>query len=132
MPTQEITLENAGTRITFTWRKDRYTHRVETPRGALAAAEHPEIETPVYTELHRQGDLTFLSGLSDDRHWSLSLEPSEAGFRCDAAVRARSPMTRVGSVYRSEQGHTTHEADGPFDDAPLTARWGYLLGGESP
>ncbi len=96
----DLTLESQGVRITFTWSDDRYTHCLTSTEGKLQSLEDLGIETPVFTDAHQQGDLLFLSGMSGDRHWSMSVEPTASGLAMDVACRVKSPVERIGSLYQ--------------------------------
>ncbi|QDT70831.1 hypothetical protein MalM25_37870 [Planctomycetes bacterium MalM25] len=98
----ELTLE-------FIWRGDRFEHVIQRGEDSLASASAPGIETPVYQEVHQQGELVFASGMSGDRHWSASVEPIENGFVFDVACRIKSNVERLGVAY---------EGDGPLEAAP--------------
>ncbi len=100
--TQEISTTSAGVRVIFVWKVDRYEYAFSFDKNRMAAVENESLETPVFTDLHQQDELLFLSGMSGDRHWSMSIEPTEAGFALDVAVRAKSLVDKIGSVYKAE------------------------------
>ena len=85
--------------VEFVWADDRFAHTISQGDRTLAASTAEGVETPVYQEVHQQGDLVFASGMSGDRHWSASVEPTDAGFLFDVACRAKSPAPEVGVVY---------------------------------
>lgn len=96
----DITLQSQDITLTLQWSGDRYTHSVASKEGTLESCEDARIETPVFTDAHQQGDLLFLSGMSGDRHWSMSVEPTATGLAMDVACRVKSPVERIGSLYQ--------------------------------
>lgn len=110
-------LVSGSAKLTFTWRGDRFEHTLESPQGRLIALSNAGgIETPVFTELHQQGDLLFASGMSGDRHWSASIEPIVGGFLLDVACRAKTLAEGLGVVY--EGVGLWLESDPTDPDAP--------------
>lgn len=85
--------------LAFTWKGDRFLHKLRHGDDELAPIGADELETPVYQEVHQQGDLVFASGMSGDRHWSASVEPVEGGFAFDVACRVKSPAESLGVAY---------------------------------
>ncbi|TWT88485.1 hypothetical protein Mal64_19680 [Pseudobythopirellula maris] len=143
-----ISLAAGPLSVEFTWNVDRFTHVLRDARGgAIAWAEAPGAESPVYVELHEQQPLLFLSGMSADRHWSMSVEATAEGrLVFDAACRAKSSAEHLASVYAVEgegiaitplatDGATpTFEREGdllvvrpptPLGGYPQTLRWRY-------
>jgi hypothetical protein len=92
-------LASGEVELCFTWEGDRLSHSITDGVSALQSLDQTVFETPVYVELHRQGDLVFLSGHSGDRIWSASIEPVEAGFLFDVACRAKSLAEGLGIAY---------------------------------
>jgi hypothetical protein len=92
-------LTNGEVELCFTWEGDRLSHSVINGVSVLHSLDQTACETPVYVELHRQGDLVFLSGHSGDRIWSASIEPVEGGFLFDVACRAKSLAEGLGVAY---------------------------------
>ncbi len=99
-PNNDFTLESHGVRVTFKWCGDRYSHHVESRDGSLESCEGSKIETPVFADAHQQGDLLFFSGMSGDRHWSMSVEPTATGLAMDVACRLKSAVGPLGSCYQ--------------------------------
>ncbi len=97
-------LVNGFFALEFRWEGDRFVHMVSSKDGSLEASEHPSLETPVYQEVHQQDDIIFASGMSNDRHWSASIQASASGFNVDVACRAKSGAGQLGVAY---QGHGT-------------------------
>lgn len=151
--TQEIITKSAGIEVKFHWEGDRYQYAFSVGEKQLIAVPDETIETPVFTDLHQQDDLLFLSGMSDDRHWSMSIEPSDEGFALDIAVRAKSSVSKIGSVYALTDAEawrvTGVDVDktsapnvepletnklsirplGDFNQSPITVRYRYLVEG---
>lgn len=100
----------------FVWRGDRFVHAVRRGDDEMISAETSELETPVYQEVHQQGELAFASGMSGDRHWSASVEPVEGGFAFDVACRVKSPAESLGVAY---QGGASIRVE-PTDDSTRT------------
>ncbi|TWT46930.1 hypothetical protein [Botrimarina hoheduenensis] len=112
------TIRCGGLQITFIWQADRYTHQIVSSTGCLRAlADEADAETPVYTDLHQQGELLFVSGMSGDRHWSASVEPTAAGLVFDLACRTKSAADGIGVIYRGNGARAVTLAD---DRAPVT------------
>lgn len=89
-----------GLMIEFVWREDRYAHTISAGTIKLEAIELVGWETPVFQEVHQQGDLVFASGMAGDRHWSASVEMSDEGLLFDVACRLKSlPSNSLGSAY---------------------------------
>lgn len=154
--TEKITSESGGVRIVFHWEKDRFHFAFEmadeaTNGARLEAISSDEVETPVFAELHQQESLLFLSGMSDDRHWSMSVEPTDKGFALDVACRAKLPIQQLGTVYQTsstdsfkitgeaidktlaplvtqaDSGACNVVAQGDFDNLPVTVRYRYRV-----
>lgn len=102
--------------VEFAWQADRFTHTIVSSDRAIAAITAEGVETPVYQEVHQQGDLVFASGMSGDRHWSASVEPIDGGFLFDVACRAKSPAGGLGVVYEGDALRI--EADPKDPEAP--------------
>jgi hypothetical protein len=107
-------LKSGRLRLRFVWSGDRLSHSITHGASTLNSIDQTACETPVYVELHRQGNLVFLSGHSDDRIWSASIEPIEGGFLFDVACRLKSPATRLGAAYLMNSPQQL----GPFIEAP--------------
>lgn len=116
---EQVSTKSAGITVTFDWNTDRYETIIQSDVGTLKAAVSNSIETPVFNDLLPQDGLVFLSGMSDDRHWSMSVEPIEGGFAFDIACRAKSEVNRIGSVLEGDaaayeiQGETVKDAAAP-------------------
>jgi hypothetical protein len=141
-------LTSGRLRLRFVWNGDRLSHSVTDGVSALASLDQTACETPVYVELHRQGDLVFLSGHSGDRIWSASIEPVEGGFLFDVACRAKSLAEGLGVAYEgpnrlllSPQDETTRLSaittcqllviPPPTGTPPYTARCRYRISAPS-
>jgi len=57
--------------------------------------------SPPFAELHRQGDIVFLSGATTLGHWSASVCVREDGVQFEVACRLRKPSEFLGSTYQS-------------------------------
>lgn len=113
---ESVSTTNAGLTILFSWNQDRYEFQFQSDAGILAATVDDQIETPVFADLLQQEELTFLSGLSDDRHWSMSVEPIERGYALDIACRAKSAVNLIGTVLKGD--HAAFQVEGvPVKDA---------------
>lgn len=118
-------LASSGYELVFAWSGDRFEHTVSSgaassptaPRIALDSTTHPDFETPVYQEVHQQGDLVFASGMSGDRHWSASIEATEDGFLFDVACRYKKPASAIGSAYKRSGTPALHVIGKPIDDS---------------
>lgn len=125
---------------------DGYTHHLASDSARLDAVEHPRFDTPVFTDLHRQGDTLFLSGMSGGRHWSASIEPCEGGFLFDVACRLKIAYRPAASAYRGEGLRIVNAGEGvsaavvkndgearlalPAEEVepmPATLRWRYRV-----
>ncbi len=117
--TESVSTTNAGLTILFSWNQDRYEFQFQSDAGILAATIDDQIETPVFADLLQQEELTFLSGLSDDRHWSMSVEPIDRGYALDIACRAKSAVNLIGTVFKGEtepfevEGVNVQDAEAP-------------------
>lgn len=107
-------LTNRGCELSFVWEADRFAHRV---RDSLKSIEHPDFETPIFQEVHQQGDLVFASGMAGDRHWSMSVEPCDDGFLFDIACRCKTPAAVIGSAYEKSGESGLHVIGKAIDDA---------------
>lgn len=101
--------------LAFCWNGDRFGHAINA--GALVSQQHADFETPVFQEVHQQGELVFASGMSGDRHWSASIEASEEGFLFDVACRCKTPAAAIGSAYRIKGQPAVHVIGKAIDDA---------------
>ena len=116
---EQVSTTNAGITVTFDWNTDRYEKTIQSDAGTLKAALSDNVETPVFNDLLPQDGLVFLSGMSDDRHWSMSVEPTDGGFAFDIACRAKSEVNRIGSVLAGDtaafeiQGEVVKDAVAP-------------------
>lgn len=111
-------LTSGEVELCFTWEGDRLSHSVTNGVSVLHSLDQTACETPVYVELHRQGDLVFLSGHSGDRIWSASIEPVEGGFFFDVACRAKSLAEGLGLAY---EGPNYFKVSPEAEDAPAAA-----------
>lgn len=103
--------------LVFQWKGDRFHHQITRGKQTLTSAEHTDFETPVYQEVHQQGDLVFASGMSGDRHWSASIEAIEDGFLFDVACRCKTPLPAIGSAYQRAGGTGMHVIGKSIEDA---------------
>ncbi|MEN1680363.1 MAG: hypothetical protein AAGJ46_12290 [Planctomycetota bacterium] len=95
----EFVLEAGRLKITFHWKVDRFEHRISAGNETRRAATKPEYLAPVFTEVHQQGELLFLSGHGPGCHWSASVEAEEQAFLFDVACRAGKEVGEIGSGY---------------------------------
>lgn len=109
-------LASGELKLAFTWKGDRFLHTLWLGDNELVSAEADDLETPVYQEVHQQGDLVFASGMSGDRHWSASVEPVAGGFAFDVACRVKSAVDSLGVAY---EGGATFRVD-PTDNSERT------------
>lgn len=118
-------LTSGGFELAFVWKGDRFEHTIcqratSSPTAAqstLTSKEHADFETPVYQEVHQQGDLVFASGMSGDRHWSASVEASEDGFVFDVACRCKTTAPAIGSAYKRAGNPGVHVIGKAIEDA---------------
>ncbi|MEM6798519.1 MAG: hypothetical protein AAF589_03305 [Planctomycetota bacterium] len=96
----EIVLRSGSLALTFFWCADRYQHRVSDGDSTRESVDSKALESPVYTDVHQQGDVLFASGLSGDSHWSASVQPEGVGFQFDVACRVKSEIPGPASLYR--------------------------------
>lgn len=93
-------------RVQFVWREDRFEHSIRSDETKFESSSSEDLLTPVYQEVHQQGDVIFASGMSGDAHWSASVEPTERGLLFDVACRGRSIEGPLGVCYRTTNQHT--------------------------
>lgn len=88
--------------------KDRYQHTVSDEQGFVwfRSVDSTDFITPLFTELHVQGELLFLSGHADNCYWSMSISESRRapmlkGILFDVACRTATEFShkQVGSLY---------------------------------
>lgn len=148
----DVTLRSGSVELVFHWQGDCYQHRLVGGGVTATSFDSDEIETPVFTDLHQQGDLLFLSGNAGVGHWSASVEPKgNRSFTFDIALRLKQPTMTVGTVYsaigeapdfkpelgckaelhadagRPEDAHWVLLASDPTDRVPSTTRYVYRL-----
>ena len=106
--------------VVFERVEDRFQQRVNGPQFQLVATDSAEIDTPVFTEVHPQGDLLFLSGAVKDQLWSMSIERTKTGLLFDVACRMKTLPDQLGTVYQatgdidpSIEGQPTKESEPP-------------------
>lgn len=95
-------LTSGEVELCFTWEGDRYQHAFRCAGKELKAGSCKPFDPPVYTDLHVQDSVLFGSGMSGGRHWSVSIEPVEAGFLFDVACRVKVANLKAGSMYAGE------------------------------
>lgn len=108
--------EKQGVGIEFRWTDDRFSHKIFGLSDGqvvplLASIEgSPEDSfpaSPPLVELFQQEEIIFLTGATDAGHWSMSIEPIQAGkltgFLFDAACRIKSPQRGLTSCYRTAE-----------------------------
>jgi len=103
MPTEGETvarLISGEVELCFTWEGDRYQHTFRCAGAELQSVDGKPFDPPVYTDLHVQDGVIFGSGMSGGRHWSVSVEPAEAGFLFDVACRVKLASPKAGAWYR--------------------------------
>ena len=116
---EQVSTQSDGITVAFDWAMDRYEMVIQSDTGTLKAVVSDTVETPVFNDLLPQDDLIFLSGMSDDRHWSMSVEPIDGGFAFDIACRAKSAVNQIGSVLEGDsaafkiQGEAVKDAVAP-------------------
>lgn len=105
------TLPIAGGRyvVSFARQGDVLEHTLGAPGEApqLTSITTPGLETPVLVEIHVQERVCYLTGMSGDRYWSMTVQEAEGGpgqafVEFDVACRAKSPLGTAGSVYASK------------------------------
>ena len=111
-------LTSGRLRLSFVWNGDRLSHSITDGVSTVHSLDQTACETPVYVELHRQGDLVFLSGHSGDRIWSASVEPTTDGFLFDVACRAKSLAEGLGLAY---EGPRRLRLSAEEEDAPAAS-----------
>lgn len=97
--------------LEFICQGDRYQHVIAFGSAILTATTDPSLETPVFQEVHQQGDIIFASGMSGDRHWSTSIEPCASGFAFDVACRAKTLAKQLGIAYEGTSEVTLQSSD---------------------
>lgn len=100
MPEKDEFIVEAGRlKLTVHWKGDRFEHRVSAGSKTRRAATKPKYVAPVFTEVHQQGELLFLSGHGPGCHWSASVESEPEAFVFDVACRASEDVGEIGSGY---------------------------------
>ncbi|MEN0109757.1 MAG: hypothetical protein AAF805_03450 [Planctomycetota bacterium] len=143
-------ISSDGLSIEFVWRGDRFDHAVSSLAMKIATADAPGLATPVFQEVHPQGDVAFASGMDADRHWSASVEAIPGGFLFDIACRLKEPPEALGSAYRewdlkrvqlvgkpadgvppptihTQSGVVAVRATRPDEGSPITVRYRYAI-----
>lgn len=100
-----ITLRAETVSVTFRWHVDRYQHTIKTDgakdkAAKLASIDSIEHDTPVYTEIHRQDDILFLSGNGGTKYWSASVEVAGDGIMFDVACRVKAEGPIAAATYQ--------------------------------
>lgn len=95
----DIVLPNGAATLRFFWVEDRYQHEFRVGDKCVRSITRSDIETPVYTDLHQQGDLLFASGNAGIGHWSAAIEPNGDGFLFDVAIRLGHAAESIASAY---------------------------------
>lgn len=95
----DVVLEAGRLKLTFHWKDDRYQHRVSAGGKTRRSTAEGPLGRPVFTEIHRQGDVLFLSGHGDACHWSASVQAEESAVAFDIACRASRDVGEIGSGY---------------------------------
>ncbi len=105
-------LVNDELELVFAWDTDRFVHTIHGGESQLAAVERSDFDTPVFQEVHQQGDVLFLSGMSGGRHWSASVEPAADGFAFDIACRVKQADLPAASLYEGAGLRIEPQGDG--------------------
>jgi len=136
--------------VQFHWSGDRYDHAVRLGDAEQRTVdEHRDADWPDCPPLQQLSiesiadrDVALGVGCAGTSHWSVSIEPTESGFRFDWACRAKRSPERLGSRYRNAEGFTLVPGEetelrtderflriaprSPLDDAG-TYRWAYAV-----
>ncbi|QDU91706.1 hypothetical protein Pla175_51360 [Pirellulimonas nuda] len=89
-------VQSGHVELTLAWRDDRYQQLLAAGDARRESELIKCLHSPVFTEVHQQGDLLFLSGADRDCHWSASIEPLPDGFLFDVACRVKA--MRYGGI----------------------------------
>lgn len=136
--------------IQFVWTDDRYDHaiqldhnRIDCQRGAESPAwpDSPPVQQ-LSIETIDGREVALGVGCAGTSHWSLSIEPTDHGFRFDWACRVKETPERLGTSYTShsalvfepDEDATVSTTDGVTRVVPRqrmsdagTYRWRYQI-----
>ena len=136
--------------VRFRWTGDRFDHAAEFESGRVACLEtslesHWPDSPPIQQlsiETIEGRDVALGVGCAGTSHWSLSVEPTEDGFRFDWACRAKETPLQLGTSYDDRAAAGFHASDQAVVtsidevtriehlqrlDGPGTYRWCYTL-----
>lgn len=111
-PTLVLSHPQHALRVRFEWRGDRYDHTVESDTDALktrddrpdgAWPESPPIQQLSLEQINEH-QVALGVGCAGTSHWSVSIEPTTAGFRFDWACHAKQTPDHLGSRYHRVPG----------------------------
>lgn len=142
-------------KVRFDWSKDRFDHAIDHNKRSLisvvegdAAEGHSESwpASPPIQQLSIESiedrEVALGVGCAGTSHWSLSVEPVEAGFRFDWACRSKESPAFLGTTYQARTGFDCQPESGAgvksteeycviVPDAELnkgdTIRWSYVV-----
>ncbi|MEL6110685.1 MAG: hypothetical protein AAFU85_32160, partial [Planctomycetota bacterium] len=93
--------------VRFDWEKDRYRHTVLRPAQELQSVIGDDASWPATPPLQQlsvetidEREVALGVGSAGTSHWSVSVEPTEAGFLFDWACRTSETPGFLGSSYR--------------------------------
>lgn len=99
--------------LEFVWFGEGFEHVAQHGQNRLRSSQAPGYATPIYQEVHQQGELLFASGHSGHCHWSASFQPSDNGFLADVACRVlKDPTKAIGVAYLGGTGVSVVPDDG--------------------
>lgn len=117
--------------VDFRWQNDRYDHvllsgdkRLESleQRAGDAWPDCPPLQQ-LSIESIAGHEVALGVGCAGTSHWSVSIEPTENGFRFDWACRTKKPPQRLGNCYGNASGFELHngaETESQTNDQILT------------
>jgi hypothetical protein len=134
--------------VQFRWTGDRYDHAIGFGEAELRTVdEHRDSDWPDCPPLQQLSiesiadrDVALGVGCAGTSHWSVSIEPTETGFRFDWACRAKQPPERLGVRYLDAgifqlkpaegtelraAGRSRYVVPRPSPESQLTFRWVY-------
>ena len=98
---------NGQATVEFHWSNDRFDHYIRigelTLRSIAGSAQDTWPASPPLQQLSLEEiesrEIAFGVGLAGTSHWSVSVEPTEDGFRFDWACRTKEPPGFLGTTY---------------------------------
>ena len=116
-----LTLHHPGrdARVRFHWNSDRYEHVVVSGDQQLATIDQqphaPWPDCPPLQQLSLETiadrEVALGVGCAGTSHWSVSVEPTERGFRFDWACRTKQPPQQLGIAYAVSDGFEFHPGE---------------------